>query len=446
MTVTTPVLLKNTKSGSYPANLPLAPYTDTEGATRNVFVDSIGEFGPIDNMYLFDDNGTIDFNAPYATNVKLVDGASLSKVYQMSDGTQFTVTQTQAASGKGSSTWDGCFWLSYYDATIGAPTVYKAEVPDSSGKYSSDHLYEYDYLGMASTISTDEGAFDAKATATQATGSTGANTVVAQCANVFTAVGNEALTAVSAVTKSAANTVEVLIYRLVNGAKSPTQSANGQPEITMTTTIDKAGYHTIHLSKPLYLHAGESFSVVERIMNQNGQGYVPLEMGTSPRAAEGGSMTFTAKIGSGESYISTDGGTTWVDVSTLPLTYFADKYNAAGYAQSGVYLEAVGNVMIRAYTKDWTPEPTPTPTPVAPTPATPTPATPATPTATVTAASYAPAAAAAVQAELPKTADGMVDVCALLMLLAAAGMGTAIGARRVYLNTTEGKAGRYGGE
>jgi hypothetical protein len=51
-----------------------------------------------------------------------------------------------------------------------------------------------------------------------------------------------------------------------------------------------------------------------------------------------------------------------------------------------------------------------------------------------------------VQAELPKTADGMVDVCALLMLLVAASMGTAIGARRVYLNTTEGKAGRYGGE
>lgn len=100
-------------------------------------------------------------------------------------------------------------------------------------------------------------------------------------ANVFTAVGNEALTAVSVATKSAANTVEVFIYRLINGAKSPTQSANGKPEITTTVTVNNAGYHTIDLSRPLYLHAGESFSVVERIMNAAGQGYVPLELGTS---------------------------------------------------------------------------------------------------------------------------------------------------------------------
>lgn len=80
----------------------------------------------------------------------------------------------------------------------------------------------------------------------------------------------------------------------------------------------------------------------------------------------------------------------------------------------------MGNAMIRAYTKDWTPEPAP--------------ATPAAAkTATVATASYTPAAAAAAQAELPKTADDTTDICVLLMLLVAAGMGTAIGARRAYL-------------
>jgi hypothetical protein len=263
-----------------------------------------------------------------------------------------------------------------------------------------------------------EGALD---TASQegSSSASSAKDVIAQAANVFTSVGNEVLTAVSVSTQSAASQVQIFIYRLINGATSPTQSATGQPEVSMTTTIANSGYHTVNLTKPLYLHAGESFSVVEAIKGAQG-GYVPIEFGiASLVTVTGETMSYQAKKGSGESYISTDGGKTWVDVSTLDLSYFDGKTTGAA--------TSFGNVMIRAYTKDWTPEPTPMPTPVAPTP---TPAVSTTPTATATTASYAPAAAAAVQAELPKTADSTTDVCALLMLLAAAGMGTAVLARR----------------
>lgn len=108
-------------------------------------------------------------------------------------------------------------------------------------------------------------------------------------------------------------------------------------------------------------------------------------------------------------------------MSTIPYTssYWADKYPAAEYAAAGIKLEGVGNAMIRAFTVDWTPAPTPAP------------ATPAAQTATATTASYTPAAeSTVVQAELPKTADDMGITCMLLVLLAAAGMGAAIGARR----------------
>lgn len=388
--------------------LPTAPWTDPKtGQTVNVFVDSTGQLdstgqqGTLDEMFIWTEGGVLDANHPYAENVKALDVTTLDKTYVMSDGTKFTVTQTAKAGTENSPTWDGYFWLSYHDASISSPVVYTAETPDASGKYSSDHLYEYDYLGLSSEISTDEGAFDTKATAEAAA-------TVAQVANVFTAAGNEALTAVSVATKTAANTVEILIYRLINGATSPTQSANGQPEITMTTTIDNAGYHTVHLSKPLYLHAGESFSVVERITNQSGQGYVPLEMASSPMPASSGkAISFTAKSGSGESYISTNGGKTWVDVHTLSLNYYKGKYDSTGeIAKAGFTLEGVGNVMIRAYTQDWTPELTPAPTP------------------------SPKAATASAQPELPKTADNAVDACVLLVILAAVGMGTAIGARR----------------
>lgn len=386
-------------------------YTDASGNEYSLYKekDASGTF----NFYKIV-TGIVDMSAPVLSGLSDYDKYdSLNPVYIDASGNTYTIHSEKASGTEASPTWQGCFWLSYYDASIMQAASYKVDAPaaNASGTYQYTHEYMYDYLGTASLLDTAEGAYDTTTTSA----STGATTTnIVQAANVFTAKANEALTAVSAVTQSAASTVQLFIYRLINGAKSPTQSATGSPELTMTVTEANAGYHTIALSKPLYLHAGESFSVVERIMNAKGQGYLPIELAASSFNGN----TWKAMRGAGESYISTDGGKTWTDVNTLSTDYFPMSKIANGdaYVQSGVKLIGFGNVEIRAFTTDWTPAPTPTP---------------ATPAATATTASYTPAAAtAAAQPELPKTADDMGITCMLLVLLVAAGMGTAIGARR----------------
>lgn len=274
-------------------------YTDASGKTSNVYFVS-GILIPVL------DDGTLDTDHVIAKNLKVLSDDHTNPVYVDENGTEYPVHVVPKTGTAGSPTWDGYFWLSYYDKTIMQPVSYTVDIPNSSGAYANDHQYEYDYLGLSSGTSTKEGAFD---TASQEVASSADSTedVIAQAANVFTSVGNEVLTAVSVSTHSAANQVQIFIYRLINGATSPTQSATGQPEVSMTTTIANSGYHTVNLTKPLYLHAGESFSVVEVIKSAKG-GYVPIEFGIAPvPTITGETMSYQAKIGSGESYISTDG-------------------------------------------------------------------------------------------------------------------------------------------
>ncbi|MCH3944056.1 MAG: lectin like domain-containing protein [Atopobiaceae bacterium] len=351
-------------------------YTDPSGADHYVYLDESNYFGHGEEAMFEitkDAGGTysLDASKTYMTGVKLAGEGENYLEYQLSDGSRIKAMMTPLAGTENSPTREGYFWLSYYDASIVSPTSFVAEEADSSGKFSADHIYEYDYLGNASKTTTAEGAFDTSSGPTS-------ETVAAQCANVFTAVGNEVLTAVSATTQSALSTVEVFVYRLVSGATGPTQSATGQPEATVTYKAANAGYHTIDLTTPFFLHAGESYSVVERITNYQGQGYVPVEMGTAttPGLGKGTSISKTAKSGAGESYISQDGGRTWTDVSTLSIDYLTKKISSGSSAPT-----SVGNVMIRAFTKDWTPTPEPTPA------VTPTPSTEAATTSETTAAS-----------------------------------------------------------
>ncbi len=245
---------------------------------------------------------------------------------------------------------DGCFYLSYYDMSIGMPTSFLVDLPDADGSFSYDSNYQYDYLSAASVGKVEPGAFgDAVA-----------------AANVFAAEGDEVLEAVSATTANPGSIVSVEVYLLDDDATGP---VDGTLAASQTEEVEYGGYHTIALDEPVALGAGQRFSVVERIEGYEGT-YLPLEVAAydknDPDEAQGGYVKVQRAVANaGESFYSADGGATWSDVTTLSA---ADVQGLIAPSRFGgypaVYAEGgVGNVMIKAFTTDEAGAPDPEPDP-----------------------------------------------------------------------------------
>lgn len=329
--------------------------------------------------------------------------------YSQANGQDYAFAYQFAQNG--SISLQGYFWLSYYDHSIMFPTTYTADCPaaNAGGTYTYDGLYMYDFLGSASVTDVLEGAFDASAS------------TPVQCANIFTARSNANLTAVTAYTMTAGSTVKIDVYKLVDGATSPTQSSSGKPALTMTATLENGGYHTIELTAAVGLQEGERFSVVETIKGADG-GYLPIELGKGLGYQGSEKSTYYyAKSGAGESFYSQDGGGTWTDAHTLSPGDFTGKLTyASGSAES------VGNIMIRALTSTSSPTPDPEPTPDP----SPSPGPGGTDTAPAAQASTASSSASSAKGTAATAKTGDPAPIALLALIIAASGGTAYAIRR----------------
>ena len=199
----------------------------------------------------------------------------------------------------------GYFWISYYDTSFGNGTFYRSE---STANFS--RLYQYDPLGWV--------------------GARGYGNTTAWMANVFTAQGNDAISAVGFYTTDANVTYEISVY--VDGASGPTSGTRvAGPQ---TGTQSYAGFHTVRLNTPVNVTAGQKFSVVVKLVNSSYTFPVPCEY------AEAG-YSDKARANAGESYMSSD-GTTWADLTAAVAT---------------------GNVCLKAYAAgSWTPTVTAAPT------------------------------------------------------------------------------------
>ena len=245
---------------------------------------------------------------------------------------------------------NGYFYLSYYDMTISQPSVFHADVPaDSSREFSYDNNYQYDFLGAASVAQIRPNAFGDKA----------------QFANVFTAKGHESLDAVSATTTNPGSSVRYQVYLLKDGATSPT---DGELKAEKTVSVEYGGYHTLKLDDPIELKAGDRFSVVETIDGRDGR-YVPIEIAARDDNDPDESGTVhqkhqEAKIAPGESYLTTDNGSTWEDANSINSTDIDVSTQVVPSAFGGTYhVFSTGNMEIKAFTTDLAPEPEPEPTP-----------------------------------------------------------------------------------
>lgn len=210
---------------------------------------------------------------------------------------------------------NGYFYVSYYDAYVGqSNSVFIAEPVDNY-----DNIYQYDPLGRV----------DIFYATSDATGQT-TNT---RGANVFKALKDENLSAVSFYTTYAQTTrCRVDIYLdPIDGPINP----NG-PAQTTWKSINIPGYHTVKLTKKLRITEGQKFSVVVSFFT-NGD-----DLWSNPIAIERKFEYYSSSADAlpGQSYVSSD-GVNWLDLTTQ---------SAMDYDTQEMVLLDSANVCIKAFT------------------------------------------------------------------------------------------------
>lgn len=212
--------------------------------------------------------------------------------------------------------YTGYFWMSYYDKSLAQSAAWGYEF-ESADNY--DHNYQYD--GGMDTY------YPYKFS----------NTV--REANVFEIPDNDSDQVLSAVSfdtyKNTNVDYKIDIYLNPTDADNP---SSGDIVSTVEGTTSYAGYYTVALDSEVPLQAGDKFSVVVTLSKTGKEVYVATEFDTtstwyktSVTALEG--QSFISQM---YTYISGDGSTggkwgAWQDVSKT---------------------EGVGNVRIKAFTKD----------------------------------------------------------------------------------------------
>lgn len=150
---------------------------------------------------------------------------------------------------------EGYFWLSYYESSICDCFIFDME---SSTNY--DHIYQYDGFGWGQALYS--------------------TTMSPRAGNIFTADPSspQEISAVSLYTLSDRQQYQIQLYREVPAnADSPAKGILIEA-CTTSGVAERCGYHTIPLSSPVSVKAGERFAiVVTYVQNGSTKAYVPFE-------------------------------------------------------------------------------------------------------------------------------------------------------------------------
>ena len=241
----------------------------------------------------------------------------------------------------------GYFYMSYDEGTITEVSQYQVGDADEF-----DHTYQYDGTGWSMSAGAED-----KATAVP-------------MANIFTATSDETLRAVSFYTTDANAEYSIQVYTDTNNY-NPTSGNKAYAE-PQTGMEQYPGYHTVYLDEPVNLKEGENYAVVVTMQNPLGRAYpVACEMNATLD-----NFRVQAAIDNHQSFISIDGGKSWIDLADVGENYTAHSKRVDPNSQnqedwtgniepgtSGVNIEVAGdfdgdvwdnlaNVCLKAFTTE----------------------------------------------------------------------------------------------
>lgn len=183
-----------------------------------------------------------------------------------------------------SSRDNGYFWLSYYDQSLGAIGVAYDFTVEGADDYF-DTRYSYDG-------GNNMGAF-------------GYSFQDVYGANVFTAQEDSSIT--GAATYTAAGTdIELSVYTDLKDKTNPTSGTKSA--VTTKENVAYEGYYSLQFDSPVAVNKGDTFAIVTKITNSNGNARIYVEYGYSING-----LTYSLNANAGESYYTFNPDYKWYD-------------------------------------------------------------------------------------------------------------------------------------
>lgn len=168
---------------------------------------------------------------------------------------------------------DGLFYVSYYDANIGIHNVvYTGTEPTDN----YDNIYQSDLCGWRGNLGYDKES--------------------AYFANVYKAVDDEKLSAVSFY----ATDVDTYYEIAVCSDYKDSGSLDKERQVLASGTLKYSGYYTIDLDREVKLKKGNKFAIVMYISTPNATRPIAVELATDAKSA-------AVDLSDGEGYISYTG-------------------------------------------------------------------------------------------------------------------------------------------
>ena len=196
----------------------------------------------------------------------------------------------------------GYFWISYYDKSLTcAAAAAGVDIADDGWDYDNNYTWQY-------AVSMTNAALVLPA-----------DNAETKVSNIFTAKGNELLTAVSAEAPVSGVTAGIEVYLMDTEDAYPT---DGALVAAQTALLQEAGLHTIELEVPVTLAAGQRFAVVEKISSE-----YAAAAGTSGSALSGTSGFAAAGEGGSEAAV---GSYTWLNLETAIVDELQTEDNYSG--------------------------------------------------------------------------------------------------------------------